>query len=148
MKARILIMTTIEDSAGNTIAEMTSHFTGMLGDNPRYLTEALEAAQQAAYRKHLLRWGGVAWDWELTNVEGRFMPDEYTDAWGGRKSKTPVAMGPGTNTGHGHVWPRPDGVQARCGGPGICPVCQSHQRLVRGMNLGTRGMGTTEVEVS
>src|SRR5687768_17843018 len=88
MKARILIMTTIEDSAGNTIAEMTSHFTGMLGDNPRYLTEALEAAQQAAYHKHLLRWGGVAWDWDLTNVEGRFMPDEYTDAWGGRKSKT------------------------------------------------------------
>lgn len=27
------------------------------------------------------------------------------------------------NRGHGHVNPRPDGVRARCGGPGICPVC-------------------------
>jgi hypothetical protein len=31
--------------------------------------------------------------------------------------------GPGTNTGHGHVWPRPDGAKARCGGPTICPDC-------------------------
>lgn len=27
------------------------------------------------------------------------------------------------NTGHGHVFPRPDGVKARCGGPGICTRC-------------------------
>lgn len=27
------------------------------------------------------------------------------------------------NTGHGHVFPRPDGVKARCGGPGICSEC-------------------------
>lgn len=37
----------------------------------------------------------------------------------------------GTNTGHGHVWRRPDGYLARCGGPAICQVCardhaQSH----------------------
>ena len=30
---------------------------------------------------------------------------------------------PGTNTGHGHVWKRPDGVRARCGGPGMCRSC-------------------------
>jgi hypothetical protein len=29
----------------------------------------------------------------------------------------------GSNTGHGHVFPRPDGVKARCGGPGLCSVC-------------------------
>lgn len=28
-----------------------------------------------------------------------------------------------TNSGHGHVWPRPDGSRARCGGPGMCSVC-------------------------
>jgi hypothetical protein len=28
-----------------------------------------------------------------------------------------------TDTGHGHVFPRPDGVKARCGGPGLCSVC-------------------------
>jgi len=33
--------------------------------------------------------------------------------------------GPGTNTGHGHVWPRPDGQKARCGGFPKCNVCVS-----------------------
>lgn len=27
------------------------------------------------------------------------------------------------NTGHGHVFPRLDGVRARCGGPGFCAEC-------------------------
>ncbi len=27
------------------------------------------------------------------------------------------------NSGHGHVFPRPDGAKMRCGGPAICPVC-------------------------
>jgi len=30
---------------------------------------------------------------------------------------------PAYNVGHGHVRPRPDGVKARCGGPGLCSVC-------------------------
>jgi hypothetical protein len=30
---------------------------------------------------------------------------------------------PHTNTGHGHVWKRPDGVRMRCGGPGMCSAC-------------------------
>lgn len=29
------------------------------------------------------------------------------------------------NAGHGHVFPRPDGVRARCGGPGMCVVCSA-----------------------
>jgi len=28
-----------------------------------------------------------------------------------------------TNQGHGHVFPRSDGLKARCGGPGLCQVC-------------------------
>ncbi|EML1595553.1 hypothetical protein RVY52_000247 [Burkholderia cenocepacia] len=27
------------------------------------------------------------------------------------------------NIGHGHVFPRADGMKARCGGPGLCAVC-------------------------
>ena len=34
-----------------------------------------------------------------------------------------MSYGPGTNSGHGHVWPRPDGVKMRCGGPRICSAC-------------------------
>lgn len=29
----------------------------------------------------------------------------------------------GTNAGHGHVWERPDGLKARCGGPAMCAEC-------------------------
>lgn len=31
------------------------------------------------------------------------------------------------NTGHGHVFLRPDGVRARCGGPGLCKECSADQ---------------------
>lgn len=27
------------------------------------------------------------------------------------------------NEGHGHVYPRPDGIKARCGGPAFCKGC-------------------------
>lgn len=30
-----------------------------------------------------------------------------------------------SNTGHGHVFPREDGVKARCGSPGICDECSA-----------------------
>lgn len=32
--------------------------------------------------------------------------------------------------GHGHVRPRPDGVKARCGGPGLCRQCYREQAAV------------------
>ena len=34
-----------------------------------------------------------------------------------------MSEGPGANTGHGYVWKRPDGMQAKCGGPSICLQC-------------------------
>jgi hypothetical protein len=40
-----------------------------------------------------------------------------------------TTQGPGTNTGHGHVWERPDGMKARCGGTAICVECaKDHAR--------------------
>lgn len=44
------------------------------------------------------------------------------------KAGESVANKPGTNTGHGHVWQRPDGVKARCGGPGLCKECSRDAR--------------------
>lgn len=35
--------------------------------------------------------------------------------------------GPRPNRGHGHVYPRADGIVAKCGGPGICKECNSDQ---------------------
>lgn len=35
------------------------------------------------------------------------------------------------NTGHGHVWARPDGIKARCGGPGLCETCRAELASVR-----------------
>ena len=41
----------------------------------------------------------------------------------------PTPTGP--NTGHGHVWARPDGHKARCGGPALCPECARDQTQLR-----------------
>ena len=40
-----------------------------------------------------------------------------------------MTYGPGTDTGHGHVWPRPDGAKARCGGPRLCVKCARDRAL-------------------
>jgi hypothetical protein len=36
----------------------------------------------------------------------------------------------GTNSGHGHAWPRPDGAKARCGGTVLCRECAADASLV------------------
>lgn len=36
----------------------------------------------------------------------------------------------GTNAGHGHAWPRPDGVKARCGGVALCRECAADAAMV------------------
>lgn len=40
------------------------------------------------------------------------------------------------NEGHGHVFPRPDGIKARCGGPALCRICA--------IDLTRKGLGATE----
>ena len=37
----------------------------------------------------------------------------------------------GTNVGHGHVFPRADGVKMRCGGPGLCSECAADASRAR-----------------
>lgn len=51
------------------------------------------------------------------------IPDSFTPMHEFIKGE--FKAGPGTNTGHGHLWERPDGVKARCGGPYLCTECRS-----------------------
>lgn len=51
----------------------------------------------------------------------------YTDN-GGEMWKPPLGDAPDfgvMNKGHGHVFPRSDGVRMRCGGPGMCKECSA-----------------------
>lgn len=52
-------------------------------------------------------------------AEWRRRAESARDAWAALMEKHVGAL----NVGHGHVRPRPDGVRARCGGPGICVLC-------------------------
>lgn len=44
----------------------------------------------------------------------------------------------GTNSGHGHVWKRPDGTSAKCGGPAICRECAADKALLVQVPPGAR----------
>lgn len=44
---------------------------------------------------------------------------------------TPPPRTPGTNSGHGHVWKRPDGWRLDCGGPAMCEDCADDQATVQ-----------------
>jgi hypothetical protein len=54
---------------------------------------------------------------DLAEVAREFAVGRPVEFGAGR----PVTVG--SNTGHGHVWPRPDGHKARCGGPALCAEC-------------------------
>lgn len=51
------------------------------------------------------------------------MTDEHDSAIRGSNQAFPHYPRREENTGHGHVYPRPDGQRTRCGGPGRCPAC-------------------------
>lgn len=53
----------------------------------------------------------------------------YLDARALEQREAVTVYGPGSNTGHGHVWKRPDGVTARCGGPVLCLSCRADAKF-------------------
>lgn len=75
----------------------------------------------------LLRWSAEGklqqhWKRRVSSSRGIWHDEfEWRDV---PTQETPVKY---PNTGHGHVWPRPDGVKARCGGPGMCTQCSHDQ---------------------
>lgn len=46
---------------------------------------------------------------------------------------------PGTNSGHGHVWQRPDGMMARCGGRGLCQACREDEATLAASDFRKHG---------
>lgn len=57
---------------------------------------------------------------------------------------------PGTNTGHGYVWPRPDGMKHRCGGPALCEQCaldRAESNRARSTDQSRDANGSTVVEM-
>lgn len=64
-------------------------------------------------------------------------------------------MSDSKNAGHGHVYPRPDGVKARCGGPALCSQCArelammqngSHSRFEEAMAEKAKQKATERLE--
>lgn len=53
-------------------------------------------------------------------------------------------MGHYRDVGHGHVWERPDGLKAPCGGPGLCSECAADAMRVREV----KGLYDNDVDVA
>lgn len=51
---------------------------------------------------------------------------------------------PGTNSGHGYVWARPDGAKARCGGAILCGQCKADYDHLQKQNLTERKTTVSE----
>lgn len=52
------------------------------------------------------------------------------------------------NSGHGHVFKRPDGMLARCGGPAVCQVCAGDAARKAGLVGPAHQPGTPEYEIA
>lgn len=64
-----------------------------------------------------------------TEAEVSALADPLQHTMAARCSETRPAN---SNTGHGHVFARPDSVKARCGGPGLCPACSAEAARAAG----------------
>lgn len=42
---------------------------------------------------------------------------------------------PGTNSGHGWAWERPDGMKARCGGTSLCSQCKEDATVAKALSI-------------
>lgn len=97
----------------------------------RYFFELADKAAKDSSDTHGV---GKAMVFIYQDAANKILNEEYT-----RKTTTPSEAppstvplsGPGSNTGHGRVWKRPDGVRVRCLGPGYCSVCSEQVLAVR-----------------
>ncbi|HCF1395728.1 TPA: hypothetical protein NH846_006165 [Pseudomonas aeruginosa] len=57
--------------------------------------------------------------------------ERLVNEWKAARAWKPSPAQAGANVGHGHVFPRADGVKMRCGGPGLCPECSADASRAR-----------------
>lgn len=68
----------------------------------------------------------------MSNEDWRELDESYRSALSGAlQTARPAVEQAGANVGHGHVFPRADGVKMRCGGPGLCSECTADASRAR-----------------
>lgn len=95
--------------------------TTVKADRDAYGQNAIDLRAQLAERDALLRECQLALE---KAGYGTWQIDELLSASAGPSAP---AERDERNTGHGHVFLRPDGVRAKCGGPGLCKECSADQ---------------------
>jgi len=71
--------------------------------------------------EHVVGWSPLPGEGIVSTMQEGNAPDEALPLFDGEKGR--VSPGRYSNTGHGHVYPRIDGVRMRCGSPGFCDEC-------------------------
>ncbi|MCD2949338.1 hypothetical protein [Pseudomonas aeruginosa] len=68
----------------------------------------------------------------MSNEDWNELDESYRSALSGAlETAHPAVEQAGANVGHGHVFPRADGVKMRCGGPGLCSECTADASRAR-----------------
>ena len=109
------------------------HMSGYFGAHRATLESALrELIADAAiepYREALRNLLDVAsadaddLEWIKAWAAARALLEQSHDAAAPSPQPDTVQVPQKVDHGHGHVWPRADGVKARCGGPAMCKLC-------------------------
>lgn len=118
------------------MAEAAAHTAEHHNSTPIRAEDAITALRKSAEVIRIQLAGAV-----MAACPGSHQPVQHRDGrppWcaacgytrDGERIKTPAQTRVGTNSGHGHVWERPDGVKVRCGGPGMCSECSRDQQLL------------------
>jgi hypothetical protein len=123
----VIALSNTRDEAAKQRAMKPEYWSASAGDVARAVDREMdlrEAQAQDAEHAAMFRWvrdsakAYVTILGYLKPLMGEAFEVAVREAMGGRGM---AETNP--NTGHGHVRVRPDGVKARCGGPGFCSAC-------------------------
>lgn len=108
---------------------------------PLYAAPQASPAADERDAKDAARWRKIVSQWRIHRVEtfdGITLSNAGGLGWDILTRQVDAAIAAqhgnktGTNSGHGHVWERPDGLKAKCDGPGFCAQCSRDQAAQQG----------------